>query len=554
MFDYVVIGSGFGGSVMSLRLVEKGYRVCLLERGRQWGINSFPRRINEIKKNLFWDPDDHMLGVMEIRDSPESDVMTVTASGLGGGSLVYANVLMKPQESVFAGWPDGYCIETLEPYFEKVLSMLEAQPLDKSSSYNTRRSDFFKSALPYLKRQEDEYDIELLDPQLAVRFEGAFQGAQSTNQHGALQSSCNRCGECDIGCNSHAKNTLDLTYLTRASNKELFEYPLEVRTQHEVISIQADQEFYRLSVLNRFSGEIEKIETKKVVLSAGSVGSTELLLRMKVSGALPKLNDQLGTKWCGNGDLEGTIIGSDFELDPTEGPVITSAFKFTGGSYPDGFSHNFYIQDAAMPIGLMWYLSGKNILASKWKSQLRLGLHFLISSIFKIFAFFGFNFLRLNQSIGNKFAKAIDSESILSRSLVLLGMGRDRSDGRVGLDSNGRAIIKWSLKNSEFHYEKVRSRMKRLARFANGVYIENPLSFLKKVVAVHPLGGCPMGNNPEDSLVRANGESWDYPGLYVVDASIFPTSIGPNPSLTIAAVAEKIADEIPHVDQVYKFT
>ena len=127
-FDYVVIGSGFGGSVMACRLVEKGYRVCLLERGRQWKMHEFPRRPDEIQKNMFWDPKDGKFGLMEFRDSAESDIMTLTASGLGGGSLIYANVLYRMPAEFIQDWPSGITREFLDPYYDRVISMMEARP------------------------------------------------------------------------------------------------------------------------------------------------------------------------------------------------------------------------------------------------------------------------------------------------------------------------------------------------------------------------------------------------------------------------------------------
>lgn len=123
-YDVIVIGSGFGGSVMSCRLVEKGYRVCLLERGQKWNMFSFPRRINDIRNKLFWDPEDNKYGFMEIRDYPESDLMSVTASGLGGGSLIYANVLMPMEPDYFYQWPGGINKSTLDPYYNKVLDTM----------------------------------------------------------------------------------------------------------------------------------------------------------------------------------------------------------------------------------------------------------------------------------------------------------------------------------------------------------------------------------------------------------------------------------------------
>src|ERR1035437_997878 len=127
-FDVIVIGSGFGGSVMSCRLSEKGYKVCLLERGHRWKMNEFPRRVHEIREKLFWDPEDNKFGIMELRDYDESNVMSVCASGLGGGSLIYANVLMRMPSDFFHNWPGKLTRAKLDPFYDQVIDMLEAAP------------------------------------------------------------------------------------------------------------------------------------------------------------------------------------------------------------------------------------------------------------------------------------------------------------------------------------------------------------------------------------------------------------------------------------------
>jgi cholesterol oxidase len=120
-FDVIVVGSGFGGSVMTCRLAEKGYHVCLLERGKKYGMHEFPRRMDEVRNKLFWDPKDDKFGFMEFKDYPESDVISVSSSGLGGGSLIYANVLMKMPAEFFKDWPCGITRSKLNPYYKWAL-------------------------------------------------------------------------------------------------------------------------------------------------------------------------------------------------------------------------------------------------------------------------------------------------------------------------------------------------------------------------------------------------------------------------------------------------
>lgn len=545
-FDYIVIGSGFGGSVMTCRLVEKGYKVCLLERGRQWRMSEFPRRPHDIQQRMFWDPEDQKFGLMEIRDNPDSDVLTLTASGLGGGSLIYANVLYRMPDRFFKGWPQIYRRSSLDKYYDRVQQMMEAKPYPfESQNYyrNTPKTALLKRLFEEMPAPEGSTEPPRFAlPALAVRFEGGFPGHQTHNIHGALQSKCNKCGDCDIGCNIQAKNTLDLNYLFRARHLRSGPDALDIRTHAQVVRIESVGDHYKVTyVIPEFPQQENSFTSRKVILAAGSVGSTSLLLKMKKHGHLPHLNRWLGKKWSGNGDLLGLIFGSKEDVDATNGPVITSAIEYNFQDYADGYPHGMYLQEAGFPVGFAWYLSGKI-------PQLHglAGLTNLITQSLKKYA------LRIlgakdtgPVNVGEEFARAIDRAEFTKRCFVLLGMGRDKPDGEMQLREDNQAVIKWKMEGSQEHFDRLRTQMKKIAERIGGFFVDNPLTYLNKVVAVHPLGGCPMGETPETGLVSPWGEVYGHPGLYVVDGSILPTSTGPNPSLTIAAIAEYIAEQIP---------
>jgi len=555
--DFIVIGSGFGGSIMACRLVEKGYRVCLLERGQEYKMHQFPRRIGNVKEKLFWDPRTHRYGYMEFRDDPNSDAMTLTASGLGGGSLIYANVLYKMPEQNFKGWPSGITYNSLNPYYEKVLDTMEANPYPMSLGSDlpgdpdyaeTLKTLALRKAAVALGNLKSSETLPLLDspqwklPHLAVRFQGDFPGQQSKNKHGALQSKCTRCGECDIGCNIHAKNTLDLNYLQRAKN--IGGDRFVILTESEAFGIRplSGGGGYEVSYRNPKSPQkIHNLRTKKVVLAAGALHSPGILLRMKKKGHLPGLSPVLGKKWCGNGDLLGIAVGCQDSIEATLGPVITSAIEFKTQPYSDGFPSGFYIEDAGYPIGLSWYLAGKIPSPRNWGDMFRLGWRFIKSYLGRLWGVKEGG----RSNLGSIMSDIIDQDSFSHRNLMLLGMGRDRSDGEVVLSSDHEPIIRWKSDSSAPHFNAVTEAMKKISEALGGKFVENPLTDLKKIVAVHPLGGCAMGETPLEGVVNPHGEVFGYPGLYVVDGSILPTSTGPNPSLTIAAMAEKIADQFP---------
>lgn len=542
-FDAIVVGSGFGGSVMTLRLAEKGLRVGLLERGQRYGMHGFPRRIHEMQSRLFWDPADHKYGFMEFRDYAESDLLSVSASGLGGGSLIYANVLMRMPPEFFEGWPGGINRAKLDPYYDRVLATMEASPYPFATDpyyHDTPKTAAFQELCARLESEPDHLGRpEFIFPDLAINFRGSFPGEQSRNRHGAVQSKCNKCGECDLGCNIHAKNTLDLNYLYRAEHN--VQVKAEVRTAAQVERIvPLPGGGYRVEYVDPESGAAHSLTAARVVLAAGSLGSTRLLLKMQREGVLPGLSAQLGKNWCGNGDLEGTALGCAQVVDPTKGPVITGAIRYRFTAYPDGFRHGAFIQDAGFPVGLAWFLAGKLPSPRSFMHSLGVGWLILRGRLLKLFGIKAGNEVNL----GAEISKVIDSDEFARKGFLLLGMGRDRNDGEIVLRADGEALIKWRMAASRLHYDRLRREMKKIARHLGGTFFDNPLTHIDKIIAVHPVGGCVMGESPEQGVVNPHGEVFGHPGLYVADASIIPTSLGPNPSLTIAALAEYIAEQI----------
>jgi len=545
----VVIGSGFGGSVFACRLAERqSATVYVLERGRQYGRNQFPRRPDQLRE-AFWDPEGGKFGMFEYQSFPSADMDVLTASGLGGGSLIYANVLYEMPPEFFTGWPGGIDRQSLDPYYQKVVDMMEARsyPIDEPTwpYVGTPKTQALRLAYERLTSQPLGHPAAQLEwPKLAIQF-GREPGKERLNKHGQAQTNCIMCGECNIGCNSHAKNTLDLNYLARAAC-----YGAIIQPSAEVRAIlpKADGTGYTVMYADpRNRSKLERLDATYVVVAAGSLGSTKLLLRMKHSGELPHLSAALGTKWSGNGDLLGFCVKSSEAVYPSTGPVITGAIRFFHGRYPNGAPHGFYVEDAGLPNMLVWYFTAVTP-----------ARHSLVEGLKGVWRYLRHGGLGGGEvNIGTDISPMFFHESELaSRSMVFLGMGRDHSSGVIRLYPENPTTLTpfddsdihlhWDDGPSQLHFERLRDGMKRLTAALNGQYIEARIKNFTKYVAVHPLGGCPMGDSVHDGVVDARtGEAFGHKGLYVIDGSIMPTSVGPNPSLTIAAIAEMFAERFP---------
>ena len=366
------------------------------------------------------------------------------------------------------------------------------------------------------------------------------------------RSTCRLCGECDIGCNYGSKNTLDYTYLTAAIHQK--PYPAKVETLCEVKAIAPrDGGGYTVQfVRHDLRREGAKLDTRmlpreqmtcdRLILSAGTFGSPFLLLRNRA--AFPHLSERLGSRFCVNGDLLSFLIKSMEQkndqsvprrLDPSFGPVITSAIRL--GDTLDGQGQQgrgFYVEDGGNPYLFSWFseLSG-------FPSFLRRSLKFL-----KIIAKYRvglWNDANLSAEISDVIGPSRSSMS----SLPVLTMGRDIPNGNLFL-KDGLLECDWEIQKSREYFDRVRRVGKAIARTLHAKYMDNPSYTwnFHQVLTAHPLGGCPMALSKAEGVVNSYGEVFDYPGLYIADGSVMPGPVGPNPSLTIAALADRFADHL----------
>ena len=559
-FDAIVVGSGFGGSVTAYRLAEAGLSVCVLERGKPYPPGEFPRAPHRMQKN-FWDPSEGLHGMYNIWSF--SELGAVVCSGLGGGSLIYANVLIrKPEEWFVKEDLDGGGFEywpvtraDLDPHYDQVEKMLGAQqyPIDEPPYNEVPKAREFRDAARRL-------GLDWRLPKLAVTFgnegekpapgepiRGGFWDIEGRKR---TRYTCRLVGECDIGCNYGSKNTLDYNYLSEAKRLgaeiltrcEVKEFEPRGGGGYEVRYVRHEPEREgKRTETSRLPRET--LTADRLILSAGSLGSTFLLLKMKGRGAFPGISNLLGSRFCGNGDLMTFALETTRRMDGERvarlidagyGPVITSRIRFKGRE-EGGEGRGFYIEDAGYPHFVNWILetveTPGEAIRHFWGGLAGRFLDKLLSR-------------EPETDIGAEVARLLGSTEFSADLLPLLGMGRDVPDGKLTLRDDEKLDLDWRVERSRAYFDGIREKMRDVAEEL-GARFSDPLGHLNRVATVHPLGGCPMGRDATEGVVNPYGAVFGCPpGLYVADGSVMPGPVGPNPSLTIAALADSFADPI----------
>jgi cholesterol oxidase len=508
-FDVVVIGSGFGGSVVACRLAQAGASVLVLERGQPWPPGSFPRTPRQWR-GAAWEPDAGRYGLFEYQRF--DGIHALTASGLGGGSLIYANVMLPKEAETFAA--DGLPIEAgeLDAHYAAVEEMQRPAPYPWADRTPKTQGLLAAAELAQLRGER---------PPLAVAF-GSRPGEPfddgANNLHGAPRETCRLCGACNVGCQIGSKHTVDFTYLTAAVRAGA-----QVRSCCEATTLDRADGGWRVGYAQHVAARTghpehlldpvaegeRSVVADRVVLAAGTFGSTGLLLRNRL--ALPGLSPRLGRGFSGNGDLLMFLRNADRYLDPATGPVITAMARIDDGESPSG--RGFLVQDAGAPAFSEWLWHGLELPRDLWRALRR-------------------------RSAGELFGTARSSAAMMP----LLGMGRDVPGGRMEL-RGGRLALTWRGTASRAYFEGLEDTARRMGEALGGRVIRLG-GRLARLVTVHPLGGCAMASDREHGVVDPFGRVFGCDGLYVADGSILPGPVGVNPSMTIAALAERIAERM----------
>jgi len=518
-FDVIVIGSGFGGAVMSCRMAEQGHKVLILERGRRWTPDQYPRKPTD---DWIYDPHrpEKLNGWIDLRVYKHMGIAQTAA--VGGGSQIYANVSVEAPKWLFDdGWPQDITYDELVPHYATVGKMLGLEQIPDHQM--TVRSKLMKAAAEKLGYGErfDKVDLAVTfdkdyDPE---QLEDPFDEKHSktfTNAFGQKQGTCIHLGNCDIGCDVLAKNTLDLNYLAAAEAKGA-----EVRPLHLVTTIEPENGGYRVH-FDRLEGGKRFPDSEraaKVVIAAGSLGSTELLLRCRDQyKTLPDVSRHLGLGWSSNGDFL-TPAFYDHKVDPTKGPTITSVINFLDGKETKG--ERFWVQEGGLPPLLDDYLKARR--------------HGGIKN-------------RRAQAVLDSVSKYLENHRPLSNAMPWFGQGIDKANGRFSLRRRWFSFwrkelyLDWDPKDAEGVINGMADMHVKLSEAGGGKPIVPPTwTLFKFLVTPHPLGGCNMGDTIENGVVDHSCRVFGYDNLWVADGAVIPEAIGKNPSRTIAAVAERAA-------------
>jgi cholesterol oxidase len=525
-YDVVVIGSGFGGAVSACRLAQSGRSVCVLERGKEWDGGEFPRSIGQVAR-AWWEPG-RTYGFLEYKVFKRIDV--IQGSGVGGGSLHYFNVTLRTPADIFEKpeWPKFITRKVMDPYYDVVEDMLDARKLVPPAGFKLPpRTEAFLTAARKAGKSPELVPIAV------------HTGQKGPNAHsGIAQEPCDYTGDCMLGCRIHAKNSLTLNYLPLARRRGA-----EIRALHQVSRIEpADGGGYKvhfdeINPEDPASSRPGHLLARSVIVSAGALGSTELLLRCKnVHKTLPALSPALGGHFSSNGDflLAGTL-NANREIDPGQGPSITAGADFSTAN------NRIFIEDLGYPNPFFWLLEGTI------PSPTRLRELFIAVKTYILAALGCSN----GRSRINVEADEVFKQGTTTRFLPYLGMGTDAADGRMYL-KDGSIDIDWSPARSMRMFREMERALAELSRGIGGIYITSLLWRWpwRKLLTAHPLGGCLMGDSPATGVVDECGRVWNYPDLYVADGSIIPTALAVNPSNTIAALAERIAFRMIHGDEL----
>jgi len=521
--DVAIVGSGFGGAVSALRLAEKGYDVVVLEQGRRLSPEDILKARSSARDHL-WEPDLGLRGFFWQRVF--RDVGIIGAAGVGGGSIVWGGVLLKPGPAVFEdpawGTAEPDWGEALENHYEEAARMLGRT----TNPFIGEMDEHLRTAARAVGGEETFGPVPLAiyfgEPGETVK-DPFFDG------EGPDRTGCRLCGGCLSGCPYNAKNTLDKNYLHLAERRGA-----RILTEHRVESVAAlPGGGYELKSTNPWQGHSPPpLRAGKVILAAGVLGTLDLLFRCRDElGTLPRVSNRLGKQVRTNSEAVTAIVSDDPAADLSRGPAISTDF------YADARTHvtqNRYVGGGKLLRPQVGPLVDGSVPLRRAVRTIGEILRHPLRQASMVFARNfeeRFTALTVMQNLDNELSFQFGRSPLRPWKRVLRSRavkGREAPTYLPEANEVTRAFAEASQGRA----------MNLLAESVGGI------SF-----TAHILGGAVIGESAEEGVIDGNHEVHGHPGLYVADASAIPVNLGVNPSLTITAMAERFADRWPGKDE-----
>lgn len=527
-YDAIIIGSGYGGGVAASRLARAGKRVAVLERGREFVTGEFPSRFPDLKNEMQLTSRNmktgSATGLFDVRVG--DDMHVLVGCGLGGGSLVNAGVALRPDARVFQDpvWPgeirqDG----SLDEGYKRAEAWLRPRA-------HARAAEMTKYKV--LQAANEDLGHKMVAPRVVVSFE------KNTSAGGLDQPACTLCGDCCSGCNVGAKNTVALTYLPDAVR-----HGAEIFTEIKVRTVRQNKDGGWIVTANPANLKNKnhkaddppfEIGAPIVVLAAGTLGSTEILLRSAQAGL--KMSPKLGRRFSANGDIiafgygatpqvDAVGVGHPPKIDDVEiGASVSGQIEVHDKETLD---HQMCVQEGVLPSAIAPILPVMFVPNGRLLGALKS----LINGVYK---------------------------GPFAHLQTFFAVSHDSASGKFKLE-NDRLALSWPNADKEPVYQRLDAMLEKIVTRSGGSYVKNPLAGTvmgHQPATAHPLGGCTMGQDCSDGVVNHKGQVYDagsgetatdvHRGLYVIDGAVIPRSLGVNPLLTITALSERAMIHMAH--------